>query len=95
MAISVVTPHNIDKGAVVMGMTFGTALSLLQSGRLDSITPYSQSCSKSPAIKCQIPDEHSKMTDPYLYKVCGKTSVPWTPTQEDLFDKWMGVQSCL
>ncbi len=41
-------------------------------------------------IRQQIPDEHSKMTQPYLYMVvhqlgCKPTQTPWTPSQLDLF----------
>ena len=54
-------------------------------------------------IEMQRPDEHSKMTQPYLYIVTSnlitdnpyapKGLVPWLPSQTDLFgDDWLIVE---
>ena len=48
--------------------TFGTALNELKEGRVDSITRNNWWDSDAPLrIRIQQPDEHSKMTEPYLY----------------------------
>jgi len=40
-------------------------------------------------IKAQYPDEHSKMTAPYLYVESRFGKVPWKETNIELFsDKW-------
>lgn len=41
----------------------------------------------SPDVKifAQIPDDHSKMTAPYLYVQSRFGRVPWVPTQIELF----------
>jgi hypothetical protein len=44
-------------------------------------------------IKTQIPDEHSKMTAPYLYVTSRFGMVPWKMTEIELFStKWEVVQ---
>lgn len=44
---------------------------------------------KDVCIKCQRPDENSKMTHPYLYVSSRYGMVPWMPTQVELFsEKW-------
>lgn len=37
-------------------------------------------------IEMQRPDEHSKMTEPYIYlsTALGRTRIPWTCSQSDL-----------
>lgn len=45
---------------------------------------------KGMKLKVQYPDEHSKMTHPYLYMVIpdcpeGERRLPWQPAQVDLF----------
>lgn len=50
------------------GMSFGKALDLLKSGEVNGITRYDWYGSHaSPTVRLQRPDEHSKMTEPYLY----------------------------
>ena len=40
-------------------------------------------------IRVQVPDEHSKMTAPYLYVESRFGKVPWKETMIELFsDKW-------
>ena len=37
-------------------------------------------------MKKQVPDEHSKMTEPYAYLHNAQGGlIPWTPSQGDLF----------
>jgi hypothetical protein len=38
-------------------------------------------------IKCQWPDEHSKMTHPYLYVTSRFGCVPWKETVVEMFDR--------
>jgi len=46
-------------------------------------------------IKIQFPDEHSKMTTPYLYVESRFGRVPWIPTQIELFSReWVIVYGC-
>ena len=42
-------------------------------------------------IKVQRPDEHSKMTAPYLYVESRKGLVPWIPTMIEMFSESWGV----
>jgi hypothetical protein len=43
-------------------------------------------------IKAQYPDEHSKMTSPYLYVVSRFGKVPWKETMVELFsEEWIVV----
>ena len=43
-------------------------------------------------IRVQNPDEHSKMTAPYLYVESRFGRVPWIPTQIEMFsDEWCVV----
>lgn len=37
-------------------------------------------------IRCQVPDEHSKMTTPYLYVESRFGRVPWRETFPEMFD---------
>lgn len=44
-------------------------------------------------IRVQVPDEHSKMTAPYLYVESRFGKVPWKETMIELFsDNWELVQ---
>jgi hypothetical protein len=44
-------------------------------------------------IKAQYPDEHSKMTAPYLYVESKFGRVPWKETMIELFsEKWEVIQ---
>lgn len=43
-------------------------------------------------LKIQMPDEHSKMTIPYLYAEVGRNRVPWFPSNGELFSlEWQLV----
>lgn len=71
-----------------LGMTFGLALEAVKKGkgmRLPSWQP-------DVVIRAQLPDEHSKMTAPYLYVESRYGRVPWKETMIELFsDDWMVV----
>ena len=44
-------------------------------------------------ISAQFPDEHSKMSHPYLYVTSRFGKVPWLPNQVELFSKeWVIVK---
>lgn len=66
-------------------ITFGTALAYLKEGKKMTRTGWN---GKGLFVQAQFPDEHSKMTNPYLYinaqSVGGKLN-PWLPSQTDLF----------
>jgi hypothetical protein len=67
------------------GLTFGLALEAAKKGmgfRLPSWQP-------DVVIRAQFPEEHSKMTAPYLYVESRFGKVPWKETMIELFsDKW-------
>jgi hypothetical protein len=69
-------------------MNFGKAFEEVKNGkgmRLPSWQP-------DVVIKAQYPDEHSKMTAPYLYVESRFGRVPWKETVIELFsDKWETV----
>jgi len=68
-------------------MTFGDALNTVISFK-DSSMRLPQ-WKEDVSIKCQFPDEHSKMTSPYLYVESRFGKVPWKETVIELFsDKW-------
>ncbi len=67
------------------GLSFGRALWALRQGiavRLPHWKP-------DVRIMLQVPDEHSKMTAPYLYVQSRFGCVPWIPTQIELLsEEW-------
>lgn len=62
------------------GMSFGAALEAMKNGKAVRLPHW------SPEVKIQLqkPDEHSKMTAPYLYVQSRFGRVPWNPTQVEL-----------
>jgi len=66
-------------------MVFGEALEEVKKGagmRLPQWAP-------DVVVRAQFPDEHSKMTAPYLYVESRFGRVPWKETMIELFsDKW-------
>ena len=73
-------------------MTFGRAFDLVnrQTVGLGMRLPQWNS---DVIIKVQFPDEHSKMTSPYLYVESRFGKVPWKETVIELFsDKWEVVE---
>lgn len=71
------------------GVNFGLALEAMKKGmgaRLPHWKP-------DVVIRAQYPDEHSKMTAPYLYVESRYGRVPWKETMIELFsDDWMIVE---
>ena len=66
-------------------MDFGTAFSQVKNGKAMRLPHWP----KDAKIKAQIPDEHSKMTAPYLYVESRFGMVPWKETMIELFsDAW-------
>lgn len=61
------------------------ALEALEDGQKIS----RQSWKASTYLMLQVPDEHSKMSRPYIYVECPDYRVPWIPSQGDLLaDDW-------
>ncbi len=83
-------------------MNFGEAIELLKQGKKLAMAGWN---SKGLWIELQVPDEHSKMTRPYIYMVCPRGStnhfgeqkndferVPWLPSITDILsDNWKEV----
>lgn len=72
-------------------LTFGEALMKLRAGLCVQRTGWN---GKGMYLKLQVPDEHSKMRQPYIYIVpVGGEPVPWVASQPDLlsFD-WQLVE---
>jgi hypothetical protein len=72
-------------------LPFGLALEAVKKGRKAARAGWN---SKGMWIELQRPDEHSKMTLPYIYmKTAAGDYAPFTPTQCDvLADDWMLVE---
>jgi hypothetical protein len=73
-----------------MGHNFGEAIQLLKSGKKVARQGWN---GKNMWLKLQVPDEHSKMTLPYIYMytACGN-NVPWLASQTDvLAEDWNEV----
>lgn len=71
------------------GISFGDALDAMRWGKSVRLPKW------SPEVKIQIqfPDEHSKMTAPYMYVESRFGRVPWNPTQiEILSNDWEVVE---
>lgn len=71
-------------------LTFSTALVLLKEGKRLQRAGWN---GKGQWVAAQFPDEHSKMSVPYLYlrNVSGGI-VPWVASQGDIFaDDWQEV----
>lgn len=67
-------------------LTFGLMLEALKKGMRTRL-PY---WSEDVFLSMQKPDEHSKMTHPYIYVTSRFGVVPWVATQvEILSEKWM------
>ena len=68
-------------------MNFGQAIEALKSGMKLARKGWN---GKGMYLQAQIPDEHSKMTHPYLYMTIpeceeGTRRLPWQPAQVDMF----------
>lgn len=73
-------------------MTFGQAIEHLKTGGKVARSGWD---GKNMWLKLQVPDEHSKMSIPYIY-ICTITKdslVPWTASQIDMLaDDWTAVE---
>lgn len=66
-------------------MNFGEAFEKVKSGMAMRLPSWSDDVK----IRAQYPDEHSKMTAPYLYVESRFGRVPWRETNIELFsEKW-------
>jgi hypothetical protein len=70
-----------------LGMSFGNALELLHKGLFVTREGWN---GKRMYLALQVPDEHSKMTLPYIYmKTAQGDLVPWLASQTDILtDDW-------
>jgi hypothetical protein len=70
---------------VPTGLNFGLALDAAKNGEAIRLPSWKEDV----FISLQVPDEHSKMTHPYLYVTSRFGRVPWHPTQvEILSNEW-------
>ena len=71
------------------GVSFGTALEAMKKGKGAWLPHWKPDV----VIRAQYPDEHSKMTAPYLYVESRYGRVPWKETMIELFsDDWEIVE---
>ena len=71
------------------GVSFGLALDAMKKGKGARLPKWSEDV----IIRAQFPDEHSKMTAPYLYVESRFGRVPWKETMIELFsDEWEIVE---
>lgn len=79
----------------MQALSFSTILQHLKAGRADAPTRAARSGwnGKDLFIQLQRPDEHSKMTLPYLYiEYPDGRRCPWLASQTDLLtDDWMVI----
>ena len=69
-------------------MNFEKAFEQVKSGKSMRLPQWQEDVK----IKAQYPDEHSKMTAPYLYVVSRFGKVPWKETMVELFsEEWIVV----
>lgn len=70
-------------------MNFGEALEQVKQGRGMRLPQWKEDV----VIRAQFPDEHSKMTAPYLYMESRFERVPWKETMIELFSEdWQVVE---
>ena len=71
------------------GVSFGLALEAMKKGKGARLPKWSEDV----IIRAQFPDEHSKMTAPYLYVESRFGRVPWKENMIELFsDEWEIVE---
>lgn len=75
-------------------MTFGKAFDLISDKRRKrELGMRLPQWSEDVVIRVQFPDEHSKMTAPYLYVDSRFGRVPWKETMIELFSQdWQVIQ---
>lgn len=70
-------------------LTFGAALEAMRNGKAVRLPHWQPDV----RIMLQTPDEHSKMTAPYLYVQSRYGRVPWVATQIELLSmEWNTVE---
>lgn len=70
-------------------MNFGESFEQVKAGKGMRLPQWAPDV----VIRAQYPDEHSKMTAPYLYVESRFGRVPWKETMIELFsDKWEVVE---
>lgn len=70
-------------------MNFGSALEAVKKGKGMRLPSWESDV----VVRCQIPDEHSKMTAPYLYVESRFGRVPWKETYIELFSEdWQIIE---
>lgn len=70
-------------------LDFGKALEVVKTGKGMRLPQWQ----KDVVIRAQYPDEHSKMTAPYLYVESRYGKVPWRETNIELFaENWEIVE---
>lgn len=84
-------PHVVNEVPQTTNLTFGQAFYMLKSGRCKGMRL--PQWKEDVVIRIQRPDEHSKMTAPYLYVESRFGCVPWKETMIELFsDNWEVVE---
>jgi hypothetical protein len=70
-------------------MVFGKAFEEVKNGKGMRLPQWANDVT----VKAQFPDEHSKMTAPYLYVESRFGKVPWKETMIELFsEKWEVIE---
>ena len=78
-------PENTPELGGKARMSFGDALKLVKRGMGMRLPQWKEDV----VIRAQFPDEHSKMTAPYLYVESRFGRVPWKETMIELFsEEW-------
>jgi hypothetical protein len=80
---------NLLAAEIIPTFSFGEALRHLKNGKAVRLQQWKEDV----CIKAQYPDEHSKMTAPYLYVESRFGRVPWKETMIELFsEEWQLVE---
>lgn len=75
-----------------IGMTFGRAIKEMRNGSKVARSGWN---GKNMWLALQVPDEHSKMTLPYIYmKTATGDLVPWLASQTDILSEDWSVVTC-
>lgn len=74
-------------------MDFGSALRMAKIGAKVTRRQWARHALTPSWVMLQRPDQHSKMTDPYLYVRAADGRVhPWSPSMEDMLaEDWFGI----
>ena len=82
-------PENTPELGGKARMSFGDALKLVKRGMGMRLPQWKEDV----VIRAQFPDEHSKMTAPYLYVESRFGRIPWRETEIELFsEEWEVVE---